>query len=114
MEGDISTMAETMEFNFNSFGNLSIPIDDGIILCLQQTGHSIACLYLTDAENNRIPIPEGFSVSSPDPNDHNVYATLDPIQNIYALVYSEDYEIYYRNKNILSLMSQKAWIIVNR
>jgi hypothetical protein len=98
-------------FNFNNYDNRSFELDKNIILRLQQTNHSIACLWFMDQDGNKLPIPQLFTIYTIDYNSPDVYMRVDAIDNMYTLHYSDDYEIYYKGEHVLSLLYQKSWTI---
>jgi hypothetical protein len=68
-------------------------------------------LYVTDENNKLIEFPSNFSIYTPDPELEGVTITVDPIHNVCSLLDSEEYFIYYDNKNILNLFPQRTWSI---
>jgi hypothetical protein len=71
-------------------------------------------MYFTDENNNTIDIPNGFVVYRYDFQNPNKRVIQSSIQNkIYALCWSENYDIEYNGKNIVNINNKRSWIITN-
>ena len=102
----------TSTFNFAIIGCEYIHnITTGIVLHLCRTSHSVASLYLTDENNNGINFPEVFTIYTKD-FQTNKYVPIKPIENIYALCYTDDYSVYFNSCKVLDIKSKREWDII--
>jgi hypothetical protein len=104
-------MSSSFTFNFITTGNEYVyNITSNVVLHLYRCTHTVAILEFTDEENNKIVIPTGIKVYSKD-YQTNEHILLDPVGNIYALCWTDDYVIEYNNNLLLNIKNNKTWEI---
>lgn len=103
-------MTSTFNFFTNS-GEYIYNITPGIVLHLHRTSHSIASLYLTDENNNRLDFPMVFTIYTKD-FQTNKHVPMKPTGNIYTLCFTDDYSVYFNSCKVLDIKSKREWDIV--
>jgi plasmid replication initiation protein len=87
-------------------------IDENIVLNLYRTTHAVAILHFTDEMRNRINIPPGLKVYTEHYQTGKI-VLQKPIEEIYALCWSDDYQIEYNNTVVLNIKTNRTWDITS-
>ena len=85
-------------------------ISPSVVLHLYRTNHAVAILYFTDEMNNRINIPRGLVISSKD-FQTNKQTIQKPMEDIYALCWTDDYVVEFNDKLVLDIKNKRVWDI---
>ena len=84
-----------------------------MILHIKRTNHSVAVLYFTDEMSNKINIPDGIVVYTYDDTNKKMIQKAFKQNDSFPLCWTDNYTIEYKKIQILSLHSQRKWIIEN-
>jgi hypothetical protein len=99
-------------FNFNNHQEAVYIITPTIHLHIKRISNGIAELYFTDETGFKMEIPNDIEIYSYDPQNNTKRYIIIPLkQNNYALAWTENYDIDYNNKTVLTLKNQRNWII---
>jgi hypothetical protein len=99
-------------FSFTEPNKYTHQITPKIILHIYRSNHAVAILKFTDEMSNEIYIPTGFIVYTKN-FQTNQKVILKPIDHIYALCWSDDYQIEYNNEVILNIAPNRTWNITS-
>ena len=105
----------TIPFNFSIEQQYTCNIDTNIVLKLERVSYSNAMLAFTDDNNILISIPDKIVVYTYEmaPTILTIKQKLSPIHpNYYALIWTDNYDILYEDKLILSIKTPRTWNIV--
>jgi hypothetical protein len=86
-------------------------ITPDIILRIEQTSNSIACLYFTDGTNNKINIPENIVIYTYDyqTKERVILKPLD-VKN-YILCWTDNYDVKMNNEVLWLIRNRRRWDI---
>jgi hypothetical protein len=104
-------MSSTFDF-INTESEYTHKIGSNVILHLTRTNHAVAIIKFTDDSGNQIAIPPGLTVHSKD-YKNNTLVIEKPIDEIYALCWTNDYYILYNKKVILDIKTNRTWNITS-
>jgi len=106
-------MTTNVTFSFMEPTLYSRKLQDGITFHIERTSHSIARLYFTDDQNLPIEKPQIFHVYSYESDGVTMSSVIQrPVNNLhYFLCWTDNYSIYYDQKEILTIDSNRTWIM---
>jgi hypothetical protein len=105
-------MSSTFSFT-NPDSEYSHKICSNVILHLRRTNHAVAILSFTDEMGNKVDVPTVFRVYTKD-YQTNKEVIQKPIDNIYALCWSDNYTIAFNNQTILEIKNNRNWDILQK
>jgi hypothetical protein len=103
--------SKTALYFANSESNFVHKIDENIIIHIERHSNSVSKLYFSDEDNTRIPIPSNFMIITKDPAT-SMRTVAEPIRDIYALCFTEEYEVLYEGTAVLSMKPVRGWNII--
>ena len=106
-------MTTTITFSFMKPTLYSYKLQNGITFHIERTGHSIARLYFTDEYDSPTEKPQMLHVYSYESDGVSMSSVIQcPVNNQhYFLCWTDNYEIIYDQKEILTIDSQRTWIM---
>jgi len=100
-------------FMFPSEQKFSFPITDSVTMHIKSVSHAVACIHFT-SQGIKAAIPNNLLVYTWDPQNNKVKVIQDSVDNYsYILCWTDDYEIQYNGKKIISLENQRCWNITS-
>ena len=94
-------MSSTFDFTNKEIGS-------NVILHLTRTNHAVAIIKFIDDSGNQIAIPPELVVYTRYFQTNHV-VVQKPIDEIYALCWSDDYHIEYNEKVVLEINTNRTW-----
>lgn len=96
----------TVQMNFRNSNSYAIKIAENITMTLRKLSDAVAIIFfMDDIENNKIDVPEGFTIYD---NTNNVNVSKFTKQ-YFALCWTDHYTLRYNNVIVLDLISQRTW-----
>jgi hypothetical protein len=87
-------------------------IDENVIIHIDRYSNSVSQLYFSDEDNTRIPIPAKLLIITKD-HATSTRTVAEPIRDIYALCFTEEYEVLYEGTAVLSMKPLRGWNITS-
>ena len=102
-------------FNFNNDEEFIYTIATTIHLHIKRVSDGVAELYFTGESGYRIKIPIDIQIYSYDPKNNKKRYIIIPLkENNYVLGWTDNYDVDYNNKTLLTIKNQRQWIISNK
>ena len=83
-------------------------IDEHINIHIERYSNSVSQLYFSDEANARIPIPPKLLIITKD-HATSMRMVAEPIRDMYALCFTEEYDVMYKGATVLSMKPLRGW-----
>ena len=96
----------------NSDSHFVHKIDEHIIIHIERYSNSVSRLYFSDEANTHIPIPPKLLIITKD-HATSTRMVAEPMRDMYALCFTEEYEVLFEGASILSMQPLRGWNITS-
>jgi len=96
-------------FTFCNDKFLQTQIQDDITLRIERIGMAVARVFFVREGYNEIPIPYGFKIIDHSNGDIPVKPLIG--RQEYFLGWTDNYSLFYNDKEIMKLINQRQWAI---
>lgn len=94
--------------NSDSQSHFIHKINEHLSIHIERYSNSVSQLYFSDEDNERIPIPAKLLIIT---KDHATATRMvaEPIRDMYALCFTEEYDVLYEGATVLSMKPLRGW-----
>ena len=103
---DMNTRTKIFDF-YNKDSQFTTKLEDCILMILKRSSHGAAYVHFTNTDGELLPIPMNFKIV-----DKTHKLEVKPIarnEPYFALCFTDNYTIFYNDKEVLNLKAQRAW-----